>query len=44
MKKSQKSKKIENVNIATKNLNAFMKGMEGDDIRQVVTNLQAVKE
>ena len=40
----KKSKKVGNVNTATKNLNAFMKGMESNDTRQLVANLQAVIE
>ena len=44
MKKSKKSKKVGTVNLVTKNLNAFMTGMENSDMRQVVANLQAVIE
>ena len=44
MKKSKKSKKVGIVNLVTKNLNAFMTGMENSDMRQVVANLQAVIE
>jgi hypothetical protein len=40
----KKSKKNGNVNIAEKNLSAFMKGMEDNDTRQLVANLQATKE
>ncbi|MBP5585259.1 MAG: integrase core domain-containing protein [Lentisphaeria bacterium] len=44
MKRSKKSKKLGTVNLVTKNLNAFMTGMENSDMRQVVANLQAVIE
>ena len=40
----KKSKKIGNANIAESNLTAFMKGMENNDTRQLVANLQAVIE
>lgn len=44
MKKSKESKKSAESNIAANNLNAFMKGMEDDDTRQIIVNLQAALE
>ena len=44
MKKSKKSKKPEKSNIVANNLTAFMKGMEDDDTRQIIVNLQAALE
>ena len=44
MKKSKKSKKPAKTNIAANNLTAFMKGMEDDDTRQIIVNLQAALE
>ena len=40
----KKSKRAGTINLVTKNLNAFMSGMENSDMRQVVANLQAVIE
>lgn len=44
MKKTKKPKKSANTNIVTRKLNAFMNGMENNDMRDVVSNLQAVIE
>ena len=44
MKKSKKSRKPAKSNIAANNLTAFMKGMEDDDTRQIIVNLQAALE
>ena len=40
----KKSKKVVKANPASQNLNAFMNGMESNDMRDVVRNLQAAKE
>ena len=40
----KKSKKDVKANPTSQNLNAFMKGMESNDMRDVVRNLQAAKK
>ena len=40
----KKSKKANPINPVTRKLNAFMNGMENNDMRDVVSNLQAVIE